>query len=83
MLFGIQRKEKARKLRAFKINGIKSIYLLPSRLYCRFRSFTGSARRLADFTAGGELHPALKIRFSIKKRKRFVKRKNCVRNGTS
>ena len=41
------------------------MHLLPSRLYCRFRSFTGSAlTALADFTAGGEFRPALKILFS-------------------
>ena len=35
--------------------------LLPSRLYCRSRNFTESALRLADFTAGRESHPALKM----------------------
>ena len=36
--------------------------LLPSRLYCRFRNHTEScAGALADFTAGRESHPALKI----------------------
>lgn len=34
--------------------------LLPSRLYCRSRSCTESALRLADFTAGREFHLALK-----------------------
>ena len=29
--------------------------------YCRYRNHTGSALRLADFTAGRELHPALKM----------------------
>ena len=38
-----------------------SICLLPSRLYCRYRSCTGScAAALADFTADREFHPALK-----------------------
>ena len=41
------------------------MYLLPSRLYCRFRNLTGScAQALADFTAGREINPALKILFS-------------------
>ena len=34
--------------------------LLTSRLYCRYRNYTDSAQALADFTAGRELHPALK-----------------------
>ena len=34
--------------------------LLPSRLYCRLRNRTGSAFRLAGYTAGRESHPALK-----------------------
>ena len=29
---------------------------------CRLRSFTESAFRLAGFTAGGDFHPALKMR---------------------
>ena len=43
-------------------------HLLSSRLYCRYRNFTGSAllrAAFADYTAGGELHPAPKIRCSI------------------
>ena len=40
--------------------------LLPSRLYCWSRSFTGSAAaikqmQVADSTASGELHPAPKL----------------------
>ncbi len=39
--------------------------LLPSRLYCRYRNSTGSVpwyvtKGVADYTAGRELHPALK-----------------------
>ncbi len=40
-------------------------YLLPSRLYCRYRNFTDSApKRSRTVTAGGESHPALKILFT-------------------
>ena len=39
----------------------KYTFLLPSRLYCRFRNRTEScAEALADFTADREFHPALK-----------------------
>lgn len=34
--------------------------LLPSRLYCRLRNLTGSAKRLAGFTADKEFHLSLK-----------------------
>ena len=37
-----------------------SSHLLSSRLYCRYWNRTNSAVRLADFTAGRELRPALK-----------------------
>ena len=38
-------------------------YLLSSRLYCRLRSYTESAKLLAGYTAGRDFHPALKIFF--------------------
>ena len=39
---------------------------LPSRLYCRYWNFTNSyAAAFADFTAGRESHPALKIRYLL------------------
>lgn len=42
-------------------NRMPILCLLPSRLYCRYRSCTGScAAALADFTADREFHPALK-----------------------
>lgn len=41
------------------------IHLLSSRLYCRFWNYTKSyAVAFADYTAGRELHPALKIVYS-------------------
>ena len=41
----------------------KYVYLLSSRLYCRYRNLTGScANALADFTAGGELLSQLPLR---------------------
>jgi len=33
------------------------LFLFSSRLYCRPRNVTGSAKRLAGFTAGREFHP--------------------------
>ena len=54
--------------------------LLPSRLYCRYRNRTDSTRfALADFTAGGESHPALKtlyeFDYTITDKAAVVKRK--------
>ena len=40
--------------------------LLPSRLYCRLRSFTESTLRLVGYTTGRELHPALKFLFYLR-----------------
>ena len=54
------------RLRAFRRTCRKKSYLLPSRLYCRYRNHTGScAEALADFTAGREFHPALKINMRL------------------
>ena len=40
-------------------------HLLPSRLYCRPWNYTKSTFRLAGFTAGEELHLALKINYYL------------------
>ena len=48
------------------IRGKMPYHLFSSRLYCRYRTCTGScATALADYTADRELHPAPKVKYEV------------------
>lgn len=48
------------------VRGKMPYHLFSSRLYCRYRTCTGScAAALADYTADRELHPAPKVKYEV------------------